>query len=158
VNTLLWNLLLALVWVAMNGELSATNLVVGFALGFLVLFFARHVVGSPSYVMKAWQVASLFLFFVWEMFKANLRVAFDVLTPRHRMRPGLLAVPLDARTDAEITLLANLISLTPGTLSLDVSKDRRVLYIHMMYIDEDLDTERNKIKRGFERRVLEVLR
>lgn len=157
-NTLLWNLLLALVWVAMNGELSATNLVVGFALGFLVLFFARHVVGSPSYVMKAWQVASLFLFFVWEMFKANLRVAFDVLTPRHRMRPGLLAVPLDARTDAEITLLANLISLTPGTLSLDVSKDRRVLYIHMMYIDEDLDTERNKIKRGFERRVLEVLR
>jgi multicomponent Na+:H+ antiporter subunit E len=75
------------------------------------------------------------------------------------MRPGVVAIPLDARTDAEITLLANLITLTPGTLSLDVSSDRRMLYIHVMYIDnDDLEEVRRKIKAGFERRVLEVLR
>jgi len=157
-SNLLWNLLLALAWVAMQGAFSATNFLVGFALGFFVLFFARRAVGSPSYVRKVWQVVSLFLFFVRELIKANLRVAYDVLTPGYRMRPGLIAVPLDARTDMEITLLANLITLTPGTLSLDVSSDRRVLYIHSMYIDADLETERNKIKHGFERRVLEVLR
>jgi multicomponent Na+:H+ antiporter subunit E len=90
---------------------------------------------------------------------ANLRVAYDVLTPGYRMRPGVIAIPLDARTDAEITLLANLITLTPGTLSLDVSSDRSVLYIHIMYIDnDDLAEVRRRIKTGFERRVLEVLR
>jgi multicomponent Na+:H+ antiporter subunit E len=157
-SNLLWNLLLALAWTAMNGEFTAANFLTGFALGFLVLFFARRAVGSQSYVGKVWQAASLLLFFMWELVKANLRVAFDVLTPRHRMRPGLIAVPLDAQTDAEITLLANLVSLTPGTLSLDVSSDRRVLYIHAMYIDEDLETERRKIKQGFERRILEVMR
>jgi multicomponent Na+:H+ antiporter subunit E len=75
------------------------------------------------------------------------------------MRPGVVAIPLDVQTDAEITLLANLITLTPGTLSLDVSTDRRVLYIHVMYIDnDDVEAVRRKIKEGFERRVLEVLR
>lgn len=97
------------------------------------------------------------LFFVWELILANLRVAHDVITPRHYMRPGILAVPLDAQTDLEITMLSNLITLTPGTLSLDISIDRRVLYIHAMYID-DVDEVRQKIKDGYERRILEVLR
>jgi multicomponent Na+:H+ antiporter subunit E len=71
----------------------------------------------------------------------------------------VVAIPLDAKSDIEITLLANLITLTPGTLSLDVSSDRSVLYIHVMYVDnDDLDEVRRKIKSGFERRVLEVLR
>jgi multicomponent Na+:H+ antiporter subunit E len=86
-----------------------------------------------------------------------LRVAFDVITPSQYMRPGVVAIPLTAKTDNEITMLANLISLTPGTLSLDVSDDRSVLYIHAMYVD-DPDELRHEIKAGFERRVLEVLR
>ena len=73
------------------------------------------------------------------------------------MRPGVVAIPLDAETDAEITLLANLITLTPGTLSLDVSDDRRVLYIHAMYVD-DVEELRRSIKDGFEKRVMELLR
>jgi multicomponent Na+:H+ antiporter subunit E len=64
---------------------------------------------------------------------------------------------LDARTDAEIMLVANLISLTPGTLSLDISEDRRVLYIHVMFLD-DIEKTRQQIKQGLERRVLEVMR
>lgn len=109
--------------------------------------------------VKAWQVVYFVLFFLWELWVANLRVAFDVLTPPYQMKPGIIAVPLDARTDAEITLLTNLITLTPGTLSLDISTDRRVLYVHTMYIDRgDIDRARRQIKEGFERRVLEVLR
>jgi multicomponent Na+:H+ antiporter subunit E len=73
--------------------------------------------------------------------------------------PGVIAIPLDARTDAEITLLANLITLTPGSVSLDLSEDRRVLYIHAMYIDGgDVEAYRRSIKDGLERRVLELLR
>ncbi|HEX9787585.1 MAG TPA: Na+/H+ antiporter subunit E [Candidatus Binatia bacterium] len=158
-NGLLWNILLALVWVGMTGDFTPGNFVIGFALGLLILFFARRVVATPNYLVKIVQAAELFVFVLWELILANLRVAYDVMTPGYRMRPGVVGIPLDARTDAEITLLANLITLTPGTLSLDVSTDRRVLYIHVMYIDnDDLDEVRRKIKNGFERRVLEVLR
>ena len=80
-----------------------------------------------------------------------------MITPPFYSRPGIVAVPLDARTDFEIMTLANLISLTPGTLSLDVSEDRRTLYVHAMFID-DPDALRREIKQGMERRVLEALR
>ncbi len=73
--------------------------------------------------------------------------------------PGVVAIPLDARTDVEIALLANLITLTPGSVSLDLSEDRRVLYVHAMYIDGgDVEAYRRSVKDGLERRVLELLR
>lgn len=73
--------------------------------------------------------------------------------------PGVVAIPLDARTDLEITLLANLITLTPGSVALDLSEDRSVLYVHAMYIDGgDVEAYRRSIKEGLERRVLELLR
>lgn len=141
----------------MTGSFTARTLAFGFALGFVILFFTRRIVGAPNYGRKVVHVLGLALFFLRELITANLRVAFDVLTPGLRIRPGIVAIPLDVTTDAEITLLANLITLTPGTLSLDVSTDRRVLYIHAMYID-DPEAVRQQIKRGFERRVIEVLR
>ena len=73
------------------------------------------------------------------------------------MKPGIVAIPLDAKTDLEITFLANLITLTPGTLSLDCSEDRKTLYIHSMYID-DLEKFRAEIKNTLEKRLLEVMR
>lgn len=156
-NGLLLNIILALVWMALTGEFTPQSLLLGFALGFVVLLLTRRIIGAPTYGRKVLQVIGLILFFIWELILANLRVAYDVLTPGFRMKPGVVAVPLDARTDAEITLLANLITLTPGTLSLDVSADRSVLYLHAMYIDSP-DEVRQQIKQGFERRVLEVLR
>lgn len=156
---LFWNLVLALAWMGFTERFSPGALLVGFVLGFFVLYFARSAVGGPHYAVKVMHALRLFLFMLWELVLANLRVAYDVLTPTHHMRPGVLAIPLEARTDLEITLLANLITLTPGTLTLDVSLDRRFLYIHVMYIDgDDLDAVRRKIKQGYERRVLEVLR
>ncbi|MBE0409374.1 MAG: Na+/H+ antiporter subunit E [Anaerolineales bacterium] len=156
-NAFVWNLILALIWVAATGNFSFINLFIGFLIGFLVLVFTRRIVGSPEYFIKVGQVLGLGLFFIWELILANLRVAHDVITPRHYMRPGVLAIPLDAQTDLEITMLSNLITLTPGTLSLDISVDRRVLYLHAMYID-DPEEVRRKIKDGYERRILEVLR
>jgi multicomponent Na+:H+ antiporter subunit E len=131
--------------------------VFGFFLGFIVIFFTQRAVGTGDYASRGWKVVSFIAFFLWELFLANLRVAYDVITPTQYMRPGIVAIPLTAKTDTEITLLANLISLTPGTLSLDVSDDRSVLYIHAMFVD-DPDELRHEIKAGFERRVLEVLR
>ena len=156
-NGLLLNMILALVWIAVTGQFTARNLFFGFVLGFLILFFTRQIVGTPNYGNRMIKVIGLAIFFVRELIIANLRVAYDVLTPGFRLRPGVIAIPLDVRSDAEITLLANLITLTPGTLSLDVSADRRVLYIHAMYVG-DPEVVRQQIKQGFERRVIEVLR
>ncbi len=114
--------------------------------------------GPSSYFGKARRFLGFVLFFLWEVIRANLHVAYIVLNPRYRLRPGVVAVPLDARSDAEITLLANLITLTPGSLSIDVSADRKVLYIRTMDMGEDPARFRRGIKEGFERRLLEVMR
>jgi multicomponent Na+:H+ antiporter subunit E len=157
VRAFLVNLVLALLWAAMVGSVDAAHLVVGFVVAYLVLWALKPLLGDSRYFEKLPQLVRFTLFFVWELVLSNLRVAWDVVTPRSYRRPGVIAVPLEARTDAEITLLANLITLTPGTLSLDVSPDRRTLYVHGMFVD-DPEQLRRSLKEGFERRVLELLR
>ncbi len=156
---LLWNILLALAWATMTAEFTLANLIIGFGLGFLILLFVRRVVGLDQYPLKLGRAIGLFFFFIWELIQSNFRLANDVITPSHKMRPAVIAIPLDARTDLEITLLANLITLTPGSLSLDVSADRRVLFLYTLYMDDnDIDAVRRRVKEGFERRILELLR
>jgi multicomponent Na+:H+ antiporter subunit E len=152
-----WNLMLALAWVAMTGGFTPLNYLLGFVLGYVILVFSQRVLGSTSYFRKGMQIARFAGYFSREMLLANLRVAYDVITPGYHMRPAIVAVPLDAKTDAEITMLANLITVTPGSFSLEVSDDRTVLYVHAMYVD-DPASFRREIKDGFERRVLELLR
>jgi multicomponent Na+:H+ antiporter subunit E len=157
-HLLLVNILLALAWGALTGLYTPVNLLAGFLLGYLALWLLQRTSTGPSgYFSKGPLLAAFVLFFLWELVKANLRVMYDVLTPWYRMQPGIVAIPLDVTSDAEITLLANLISLTPGTLSLDVSDDRGTLYVHTMYMSH-AETFRHSIKQGFERRVQEVLK
>lgn len=150
------NLILALIWTTLTGLFTPANLVVGFLLGYLTLLASRRARRPTGYFDKVNQVLHILIFFLAELVLANLRVAADVLTPRFHMRPRVLAIPLDVHGDLEITMLASLISLTPGTLSLDVSTDRRVLYIHAMYA-ADAEALRAEIKRGLERRVRELV-
>ena len=156
-STLLWNVVLAFFWAMATGDLSIPSLVTGFLIGFAVLFAGRRVIGSQIYTDKAGKLFLLIIHFLRDLVVANLKVAYDVVTPTHHMRPGVLAIPLDCTTDGEITLLANMITLTPGTLALDVSEDRRTLYIHSTYTP-DAELMRNSIKNGVERRILEVTR
>lgn len=152
---LLLHVLLALAWAALNGQLTPETLAGGFVLGYIILYLSRRALGSHRYVTKVPQVLRFLGYFVVELFKSNIRVAYEVITPHFNMRPAIIAVPLDIQSDIEITLLANLITLTPGTLSLDVSSDKRVLYVHSMYVT-DIEAFRDEIKNGFERRVKEL--
>lgn len=92
----------------------------------------------------------------WELLKANALVTFEVLTPRHYMRPGIIGVPIRSTRDIEITWLANVISLIPGTLSLEVSDDRATLYVHALHISTP-DDLRAYVHR-LENRILRLLR
>ncbi len=152
-----WNVGLALLWAAVLGAFSLANLAAGFVLGFAILALVGGWIGSTRYFAKAVRFVEFVGFFLAQLVLSSVRVATDVLTPRLRAEPAIVSIPLDARTDGEITLLANLISLTPGSLSLDVSEDRRTLFVHVMFL-EDAETCRREIKDGFERRVLELLR
>jgi len=107
--------------------------------------------------LKTYHILGFLLFYIIEVIIANMRIAWDIITPRHRMKPGVLAIPLDVETDMEILALNNLITMTPGTLSLDVSTDKRVIYVHAMYID-DVDKIRQEIKSGLEKKIMEVSR
>ncbi len=95
---------------------------------------------------------ALAAFFGWELIRANIRVAIDVLRPRLVIRPAVLAIPLDITRDGEILLLSMLINITPGSVTIDLSSDRRTLYVHVMHVT-DPDESRREIKDGFERRV-----
>jgi len=154
---LLVNLILTLVWVALTGSFVFMNFVFGYALAFLILWLINKDSGERKYFRLLPSVLSFFLYFIYELIKANIQVAYDVVTPTFYMTPGIVSVPLDAKTDLEITLLANIISLTPGTLSLDVSDDRKVLYVHSMYI-KDKEDFINSIKNGFEKKLLNITR
>ena len=124
-----------------------------FLLWLLMFFYSR------KSFYKSQQIAVLILFYFKELLVASLRVAYDVLTPTDHMQPAVVAVPLDAKTDVEITLLSNLITLTPGTLSIDVSKDRKTLYIHEVYVKSgDTEKVRKQIKEGSEKKILKITR
>jgi len=149
--------LLGLIWVALTGDLSVGSVAFGLLLGWVVLRVARPLGPYPIFAkVRPLKVVGLLLFLGWEIVVANLKVVAAVLGPRRLLRPALVAVPLDAKTDDQIAVLSNLISLTPGTLSLDVSPDRRTLYVHAMSTSS-ADDLRREIKEGFERRVLEAL-
>ena len=155
---LLGNMLLALAWAALQGEFSLWTLVTGHVLGYLILvtLVRGGVLQSSPYIGRVHRVIGLAAFFFWELVKANLRLALDVATPSYHMKPGIVALPLDATQDGQILLLSMLINTTPGSVALDLSPDRKILYVHVMYMDSP-DAARDEIKRGFERRVLGVL-
>lgn len=154
---ILMNLLLALAWVALTGEFNFSNFFFGYVLSFAIMLLTSRTPESRKYYTRIPKVVAFVFFFLYELLKANLHVAYDVVTPTFYMRPGIVAIPLSAKTDLEITVLANLISLTPGTLSLDVSEDRKVLYVHAMFI-KDKNEFIASVKNGFEKRLLEIMR
>lgn len=106
-------------------------------------------------IRRFFGIISFILFYLGELIIANIIVAYDILTPRHRMKPAILAVPLEVTTDLQILSLSNLIAMTPGTMSLDVSPDRKVIYVHAMYVD-DVEQSKKEIKEALEKRILEL--
>lgn len=156
--TLGTNLLLALLWAAVIGPFTPANLLVGFIVGYLILRLCSPRGEDALYVRRAWAAFGLAGFTVISLIQANLRVARYTVSRLGSLRPAVLAVPLEeGLTDAEITLLVTLITLTPGTLTLDVSGDRRQMFVHFMHIDDE-EAAIDSVKSGFERRILEVTR
>ncbi len=153
----LMNVLLTVIWVALTGSFDYLNFIFGFLVSFFVMWIISRNTDDRKYFTIAFKVLGFFFFFLYEFFKATIEVAYEVMTKRFQMKPGIIKMPLDAKTDLEITLLSNLISLTPGTLVLDVSEDRTVIYIHGMYVEDKVKFI-NSIKEGLEKPLLSIMR
>ncbi|MCR9107682.1 Na+/H+ antiporter subunit E [Marivita sp. XM-24bin2] len=150
------NIILAIAWVAFTGSVSLVGLITGFVIGYGALWLIQPLIGTSTYFNRVTAWIKLVIMFHYELIVSSLAVAFDILTPRHRARPAIIEVPLDVKSDTGILLVTNLISLTPGTLSLDVSEDRKTLLVHAMFAD-DHDALRKSLKNGMERWVIDAV-
>ena len=151
------NIVFAVVFTILLGSDSIAVFLSGFALGYVALWLSKPLYQNTIYFKKLPKTINLTCYFIKELVISNLRVLWDVITPEHINRPGIIGIPLTAKTDLEIFVVASLITLTPGTLSVDLSEDRETLFVHVMFLD-DVEKARADIKNGLERRILEVMR
>lgn len=157
------NLAIAFLAMAISGFWSLPGFLAGMVLGMALLSLVPAA-GAPgqrrastSYGARIWRIGRLGLMFLKELALSALRVAKLALSPKLALSSGIFAYHLTVDRDFEISLLANLITLTPGTLSVDVSADRRILYVHAIDC-RDVDAARRDIRDGFERAILEAFR
>lgn len=156
VKHFLTNLLLSFIWVALTGSLYYSNFLFGYLLGFLILWIMNQNEEDQRYYNRVPKIIGFVFYFLYEMIVANLQVAYDVITPKYFFKPGIVRFPLEATTDLEINLISMFISLTPGTILLDVSEDKKSIFIHVMYLDsKEKFIARMRYSEG---RILEILR
>lgn len=153
----LLNFLLAFVWMFLNQDWSPVTFVLGYIIGLVLLFIFRRFLSEPFYFRRVVAVVNLILLFIKELILSSWSVIKLILRPKMDFRPGIFALPTVLKSDWEITLLACLITLTPGTLSLEVSPEGNVLYIHAMDLP-DAQEAIKQIKGSFERAIMEVTR
>jgi multicomponent Na+:H+ antiporter subunit E len=147
------NLLLALLWMFMWASYDIYTLTAGLVIGYLLVGFVSRASGQVQYGTRVWRLLSFTVYFMTILFKANLQVAREVITPGLGMSPRIIAYPVAGMTDGQITTFSNALTLTPGTLTTDVAEDGRTLYIHCMYAEDrdravaELDELRDRIMR-----------
>lgn len=154
---LILNLLIGVIWMFLSESYSFASFLVGFVIGAALLFLLNRFIPDSFYFKQVKSILYLIFLFIKELILANIEVLKWVYKPRLDFQPGIIALPIDVKKNWEITLLANLITLTPGTLSVDVSRDQRFIYIHAIDLP-DVNKTIVGIKDSFEKAIREVTR
>jgi multicomponent Na+:H+ antiporter subunit E len=151
------NLLIAVIWMFLQDSYLMSTFLFGFILGVLILFTLRRFFEFDFYFRRVYAFIKLMLLFLRELVKANIDVVKVVIKPRLDNRPGIIAVDTNLETEIEIATLAALITLTPGTVSMDFSADGKTIFVHALDVD-DRDEMVADIKESFEKAIMEVTR
>ncbi|WP_424767779.1 Na+/H+ antiporter subunit E [Paenibacillus sp. sgz302251] len=154
---ILLNLMIAVVWMFLHNDWSVSRFSVGYFIGIACIGLLSRFWPHDFYMKRLWAVIKLLVLFVKELFLSSFIVIMQIIRPKLAIRPGIFALKTELKTDWEITILSCLICLTPGTLTLDVSKDGQTLYIHAMDI-QDAEELSRQIKGSFEKAIMEVTR
>ena len=133
---ILINIVIAIIWTFLQNNYSIASFLFGYAIGLFLLFMLRRFLVSDFYFTRVWSFIKLIFLFLKELVKANIDVInlFSLNPNLSNYHPGIVAVPTKLETNLEITLLASLISLTPGTIAMDFSDDNKIIYIHSIHI------------------------
>ena len=149
------NLLLSLFWLLVTGSYTVNNVLLGFILGLLLVYLLRSVLPGRFYIITLYKVIKLIWVFLIELIKANIDVIRIVLQPSLKNEPAFFTYNTDLKTDWQVVLLSNLITLTPGTIVVGLSDDRTKIYIHAIDFGEK-EEEIEGIKSSLEKVVREV--
>lgn len=147
----LFNIALSLLWMMLNRDTSLLNGILGFALGAIVVEMGLRAAGNGRYISRLWSFVRFACYFLYILVKANLDVAWEIITPGLTIKPRMIRYDVTGLTAIQVTTLANAITLTPGTLSADINDAGDTLYIHAMYAEKksdatkDLDELRDKL-------------
>lgn len=158
-KNLLLNLLLSIVWVALTGHLNYINFMFGFVVGFFILWLLTRFneTKDKEYFTRVPKILLYSIYFFYDLIRANLDVAREILRPKFGMAPGIIAYEHRLKSDFEITMLVNVIALTPGTMVLKISDDKKFVYIHNLYL-KDKEGYKEKLRNGMERKLIEIIR
>ncbi|KKB34987.1 Na+/H+ antiporter subunit E [Bacillus thermotolerans] len=152
---ILLNFFLAFLWMFIQVSFDASTFIIGYLLGAILLYGMRRFFKTEFYLRRVFAVIRLILLFFKELIMANIDVLRLILRPKLNIQPGIFALPTDLKKDWEITLLSSLITLTPGTLVIDVSDDQKILYVHAIDLP-DVEDAIHSIKNSFEKAIKEV--
>ena len=134
-----------LVWVALWGELSVANLLAGLLIGALSIWVVP--LGGPrggAVMVRPGRLLRFLGYFLWALVRSSAVVAWEIVTPGDRTYQGIIELPLETTNLGVATLIANAISLTPGTLTLEVHEEPLRLYVHVLHL-RDLDVVRDDL-------------
>ena len=149
-------LLLVIVWCLLSNTLTLGTVVFGLILGFLIPILTAAYWPNRPPLPKPWRLIAYTLLVMWDIIVANVQVAMIVLFKSNAaMRPNWVVIPLDLRTPEAITILAGTITLTPGTVSADLSADGTALLVHALDAD-DPDAVARDIKDRYETRLKRI--
>lgn len=136
ISAFLLNLFLAMIYVLLTGHTGSVSFIIGFLIGYFVIWIYGLAVGGPNYPSKVYKLIRYGFWFMYILTKANMQIAWEVITPGMHQTPRIIRYPVEELTDVETTTLANSITLTPGTLVVDISEDGKWLYVHCMYAQD----------------------
>ncbi|WLV23635.1 Na+/H+ antiporter subunit E [Aciduricibacillus chroicocephali] len=153
------HLIIAFMWMLLNESYTGSSFIAGYLIGAVLLFLMRRFLPGSFYLRRLFMVLGLIILFIKELILSNIDIVKLVYKPRlkGKVEPGIFAYPTELKKEWEIALLANLITLTPGTLSVALSDDHSIIYIHAMHIDTEEEAIQS-IKNTFEKAILEVTR
>lgn len=149
-------ILLAIVWILLQNELTAGMAVFGLILGVIIPRLTANWWPDRPQGFRLGRMMAYGVLVIWDILVANVQVAWIVLTKRRKnLRPAWIAIPLDLRAPEAITVLAGTITLTPGTVSADLSNNGHTLLVHVLHTT-DPDAVRDEIKQRYEARLKEI--
>jgi multicomponent K+:H+ antiporter subunit E len=151
------SLLLFTVWLLLNNSVSAGHIVLATFFAITIPWLVTGMRDEHPKIRKPWLAIRYVLMVMWDILVANFEVALLIIGPIKKLQPGFVAVPIEVNSELGITILASTVSLTPGTVSTEVSKDRAWLYVHSLHLEDEAELIES-IKLRYERPIKEIFR